>query len=442
MERGPKLPGPAFHVLAMRLLLTTLLALLLCGPAGAEITRSVAVESLAHLKRYHRIPDFRLGGRYELGRPEAFENGGQGGVTLESLGQQPLRTAYMAIGTPRRDADGAITNAIVVNSYYSGDASNMYFFWVEGQRGVAFSEGPVVGPGRLIDTNRHYVVFLDSIGLWGASKPSDGLGLDFPDYSYFDIVQANYRLLRDELNIKRIRLTTGVSMGGALAYVWAILHPQFVDAIMPIAGNAYPDNIAHWTFQLMTAAVKSDPIWQRTRGRYYHLPPDSHPRQGLMFAWSILEHGALDYSARAWQPWEEVRKYVFYWRPEGDEGAQLLSRGRDFDANDILIRNRTAFAYDVREHLPSIGVPTLILHASNDQWVIHSETARLAATIPGARLLSYEHPLSHYSCFRAPNLLRGEVMPFLVGLGLGPGTAGREPRMTEEQRRMLDQLPF
>ena len=47
---------------------------------------------------------------------------------------------------------------------------------------------------------------VDPLGTWGASKPSDGLGIKIPQYSYFDMVQANYRLLRDKLNVARVAL--------------------------------------------------------------------------------------------------------------------------------------------------------------------------------------------------------------------------------------------
>ena len=80
--------------------------------------------------------------------------------------------------------------------YYSGDATDMYEQWVSG---TTLSGGPVIGPGRVIDTDRYYVVLVDPLGLWGASKPSDGLGQKFPQYSYQDMVQATYRLLRDHL---------------------------------------------------------------------------------------------------------------------------------------------------------------------------------------------------------------------------------------------------
>ena len=125
-----------------------------------------------------------------------YELGGKGGVTLESLGAEPLRTAYIAVGTPKKDVNGQITNAVVISPYYSGDSTFDYFFWYKGQKGNAFAVARWWGPGELIDTNKWYVIFVDSLGLWGTSKPSDGLGMKFPQYTIFDMVQANYRLLK------------------------------------------------------------------------------------------------------------------------------------------------------------------------------------------------------------------------------------------------------
>src|SRR5882757_6961778 len=84
------------------------------------------------LKQYYEIPNFRLGGRYELADPSKWEFGGEGGTTLESLGAGKLRTAYIAVGNPRRNAAGEITNAVVISSYYSGDSTDMYEQWVKG----------------------------------------------------------------------------------------------------------------------------------------------------------------------------------------------------------------------------------------------------------------------------------------------------------------------
>jgi homoserine O-acetyltransferase len=151
---------------------------------AAPITARSSVADLDTLKITVEIPDFRLGGTYDLATPEAWAKGAPDGVTLESLGAEPLRGSYIAVGTLHRGPDGKIDNAIVISSFYSGDATSMYFNWVDGQGGDAFSGGPLVGPGMVFDTDRFYVVFLDALGLWGASKPSDGLGMDFPNYSY------------------------------------------------------------------------------------------------------------------------------------------------------------------------------------------------------------------------------------------------------------------
>jgi hypothetical protein len=151
---------------------------------------------------------------HEIRNPVQYEFGGKGGVSLESVGAGPLRTAYIATGTPQHDEQGRISSAVIVNAYYLGDSTWCYSYWYDGLAGNDFSLGPaVVGPGKLIDTNRYYVVFLDALGLWGASKPSDGLGLNFPQYTMFDMVQANYRLLKDELNISRVRLAEESARG-------------------------------------------------------------------------------------------------------------------------------------------------------------------------------------------------------------------------------------
>jgi hypothetical protein len=148
-----------------------LLLVVLAGSAyGKSITRLSGIEALHSLKKFYSVPNFKIGGEYEIGNEAVYEFGGKGGTTLESLGQEPLRVAYIAVGTPKRDENGKITNAVIISPYYSGDSTFDYFFWYEGQKGTAFSRGAVVGAGRLIDTNKYYVVFVDALGLWGASN--------------------------------------------------------------------------------------------------------------------------------------------------------------------------------------------------------------------------------------------------------------------------------
>jgi len=383
-----------------------------------QITGLTAVPELDSLKKYYVVPNFAIGGKYDFGNEASYEFGGAGGVTLESLGREPLRLAYIAVGTPERDKDGKIVNAVIVSSYYSGDSSNSYFFWYEGQKGNSFSEGPVVGPGQHIDTNKYYVIFLDALGLWGTSKPSDGLGMKFPRYTLMDCVQANYRLLKDELKVAKVKLATGVSMGAAQSYVMAALHPDFVEAIMPIGGLTVNDPVARWLFQLMTAAMQSDPVWQKTQGDYYSLPKDQHPNKGMMFGWSVLGQTGFSFDMRVKQKWDDVKKDVFYWNAKGDEGAALVSKAKDYDVNDLLYRNWGMEAFDINDQLGRIKAKTLILHVKNDQWLRYIMAEQTASKIQGAQLVGYEHPLAHYAIFRGPNICKDAVLNFFKSIGM------------------------
>jgi homoserine acetyltransferase len=385
-----------------------------------RVTGLCGVPSLKSLKKFYAVPGFTIGGTYEIGNEAQYEFGGSGGTTLESLGAGPLRTAYIATGTPETDENGRITNAVIINSYYSGDSAWCYDYWFEGQAGNDFSMGPVVGPGLIIDTNRFYVIFLDALGLWGASKPSDGLGMKFPQYSVLDCVQANYRLLRDELNVAKVKLATGVSMGAIQSYVWALLHLDYVDAIMPIGGSTSTANdpVLRWIFDLMSAAMKSDPVWRETEGDYYHLPKEKHPNQGMMFGWSILMHNGLDLDFRIDQGWEEVQKEVFAWDARDYQGLLLREKARNYDVNDLLVRNNAQGRFDIDEHLPSLSAPALILHVKNDLWLRARLAEQSSERIPGARFASFESPLAHYGVFRAPHALEDEVLGFFGEIGL------------------------
>jgi pimeloyl-ACP methyl ester carboxylesterase len=380
------------------------LLVLLVGTALAvaqPFTRRSSQMQHDGLKKYYEIANFRLGGKYDLNDPSKWENGGEGGTTLESLGGGKLRTAYIAVGNARRNAAGEITNAVVINSYYSGDSTDMYEQWV---KGAALSGGvPIIGPGRPIDTDRYYVIMVDPLGTWGASKPSDALGIKFPQYSYYDMVQANYRMLRDGLKVARAALVTGVSMGGTQTYVWGVMHPEFIGGLMPIGGTTQSDAgdpVGNWTFQLMTAAIESDPVWQSTKGDYYKLPKEKHPLPGMAFGWSVLGLTGYDFGYRTTQSFKSVQPEVFYWdAPNEKAGLNVMNRSKLYDAVDLVWRNRVGETYNINDYLGRIQARTLVMHITNDLWLNFKLAQKSVDRVPGADLISEESPVAHYGVF-------------------------------------------
>ena len=383
--------------------------------AQQPVTARSAVAALDKLKLSYEVKNFRIGGKYDLANPKAWENGGEGGTTLESLGAAPARTSYIAVGTPKRNEKGEIVNAIVISTFFSGDATAMYNSWYVGQSGNGFSGGALVGPGLMFDTNRFYVVFLDGLGLWGASKPSDGLARKFPVYSYYDMVQLNYRMLRDHLKIGQVVLATGVSMGGTQSYYWGLMYPDFVKAVMPIGGASATDGtggqIAAWTFQLAKASLESDPVWIETKADYYKLPKDKHPNKGVEFHWSQLLLTGYDLNFRQTLGWDEVSKDVFTWKDDPRLGknvaANLKRMAGQFDAVDLWYRDTVGELHNVDKLLPGMKARALVVHVDNDQWLMGSDARKAAEDIPGGMYASFKDPIAHYAVFKAPNELKG-----------------------------------
>src|SRR6266853_695634 len=95
--------------------------------------------------------------------------------------------------------------------------------------------GMLFGAGQPLDASKFYIILPDAIGHGGSSKPSDGLHLKFPRYTYEDMVRAQYRLVTEKLGVKRLRLVMGTSMGGMHTWMWGYMYPEFMDALMPLA---------------------------------------------------------------------------------------------------------------------------------------------------------------------------------------------------------------
>lgn len=86
------------------------------------------------------------------------------------------------------------------------------------------------------------------------------------------------------------------------------------------------------------------------------------------------------------------------------------------DAQDLLRMN---FQIDIRDILPTIRVPTLIVHARGD-LVAPIEAGRyFAEHIPGARLFELDSD-DHWPYFGDADLVIGEVQEFLTGVRAGP----------------------
>jgi homoserine O-acetyltransferase len=164
-----------------------------------------------------------------------------------------LRQHYLTLGAPRHDAQGRISNAVLLLHNTTGAAE----VWLGGDLG-----GALFGPGQPLDASRLFIVMPDCIGFGGSSKPSDGLRARFPRYRYADLVSAQHRLLTEHLGIDRLRLVLGLSMGGMLTWLWGATFPDMIEALVPIACQPGPMSGRNWIQRRMTIeAIRNDPGW-------------------------------------------------------------------------------------------------------------------------------------------------------------------------------------
>src|SRR5438552_9674479 len=114
-----------------------------------------------------------------------------------------LRLHYRTLGKADKDAQGKTTNAVVVMHGTTG--SGAQFIRPE-------FAGELFGSGQPLDATKFFIVLPDGIGHGKSSKPSDGMHGKFPRYGYLDMVEAQFRLLRDGLQLNHARLVMGTSM--------------------------------------------------------------------------------------------------------------------------------------------------------------------------------------------------------------------------------------
>jgi homoserine O-acetyltransferase len=256
-----------------------------------------------------------------------------------------LRLHYITLGHAHRNANGRVTNAVL---FLHGTGGTGRQFLSPNFAGVLF------GPGELLDASRYFVILTDDIGHGHSSKPSDGLRMKFPDYTYDDMVRGEHLVLTKALHVNHLRLVGGTSMGCMHTWVWAEKYPDFMDAALPLA--CLPIQISgrnRMIRRMLMDSIRDDPAWDN--GNY-----TKEPECGLRGALNLL-------FVLVSCPLCEQKMYPT--QQLADQAAKAyMKRELDVtDANDLLYAFNSSRDYDPSTKLGTIKTWVMAINSGDDQ---------------------------------------------------------------------------
>jgi homoserine O-acetyltransferase len=164
------------------------------------------------------------------------------------------------------------------------------------------------------------------------------------------MIRAQHRLLTEGLKVNHLRLVMGTSMGGMHTWLWGQMHPEFMDALLPLACLPAPISGRNRLWRNMAAgAIRTDPGW---KGGEYTAQP-----HGLRFAAQVLQLMSSSPAIRQRQGPTPKEADAFF-------AKELAGRLARLDANDMLYALESSRDYDPTPE--KVRAPLLAINFADD----------------------------------------------------------------------------
>ena len=272
----------------------------------------------------------------------------------------------------------ACDNAILIPHYFTG-SSHIAGKYTDSDPELGYWDS-LIGPGRAIDTDRYFVIGVDSLCNVNALNPfvvSTGptsvnpetqraYGRSFPWINLTDSVRAHRRLI-DALGIRRLKAVIGPSMGSMSALEWAAEFPEMVGCIIGVIGGSFEtpaylvQELRQWCLPILL-----DPDFQDGKYRL-----EAQPRRGLAATLEQVTHSARSPAWAAQPPMIKGGQFQFSQFEPRTAIETLFStigyeRSAFADANSFLRTARAVQMFSVRQRARRMQCRALWIHAEND----------------------------------------------------------------------------
>jgi homoserine O-acetyltransferase len=285
------------------------------------------------------------------------------------------RLAYQTHG----ELNGAGDNCVLLPSYYTGTHA---------------SYEPWIGPGRLLDPSRWFIVAVNMFGNGLSTSPSNAApalrGAAFPKITVADNVIAQHRLLTS-LGVQHIRMIAGWSMGALQAYEWAVRYPGMVASILPIAGAAKcsPHNFIF--LEGVKAALQADPAYNQ--GRYRNQPLHGLRAFGTVYAgWAYSQEFFRNGTYRD-LGYESLNQLLSSWAADHEQmdANNLLAMLDTWQQADVATTARGGFENALRQ----VEARCIVMPSTTDLYFPVEDSRAETDLLPNAELRPIESGLGH-----------------------------------------------
>jgi homoserine O-acetyltransferase len=223
----------------------------------------------------------------------------------------------------------------------------------------------LIGPGKLADSSKFFVIAVDALGDGVSSSSSNSTvqpGLRFPNFTIHDMVATQHLLLTRKLGLTHLRSVMGISMGGMQVFDWITSYPEFMDQAVAIVGSPRlsPVDLLLWTTEKHALEAGAD--WNSGD---YRKPPERTMRAVAdMHQFALTSPAAIN---------REVDRAKFAEMIAKSEKSTL----EEFDANNWLRQLEAMLGQDISKRFDgsmeraaqTVKARVLIIAASQDHMV-------------------------------------------------------------------------
>ena len=274
-------------------------------------------------------------------------------------------------------------NAILICHYFTGN-SNVAGKYAESDIEAGYWN-LIVGPGKAIDTDKFFVIAVDSLCNLCVGDPNvvttgpasintktqKKYGMTFPLVGIDDFAKVQKAVVQS-FGIQKLYAAVGPSLGSMQVMQWAGSYPDMVERVIAVIGNGVetPDYLAAMV-DFWAAPILLDFKWNN--GNY---TPESFPTDGLKQSMRVMSINCL---SPQWAKMIGNREFAGH-NPKEDFSAKYfiqqaldeiaMARLRLMDPNHFLYLVKAVQNFSVRSQISQMKSRFLFISAESDALLL------------------------------------------------------------------------